>query len=96
VRRLTFWIPTAGSGTAVAVFPPHPVDGPAHLLGAAVLAHWHSASIYPSYYRLSWFPAPNLSATLLLAALIHLIGLRRLGATGPTGLVEVWRAPHSG
>jgi hypothetical protein len=71
-----FWLPLAVVSAVVMICPPHTVDGPAHVLGAQVLADWHSEPIYRHFYRLSMFPAPNLAAGLLLAGLVRLIGLR--------------------
>lgn len=49
--------------------PPLPtVDGPAHLLGATVLADSGSPP-YDEFYRLHLFPSPNLSMELVLAGL---------------------------
>jgi hypothetical protein len=79
--EFVFWLPLAAAAVAILARPPHTVDGPAHLLGAQVLAHWHSAPIYHHYYRLSAFPTPNLVAGVVLAGLVRLIGLRGAGTT---------------
>jgi hypothetical protein len=74
-RAIAFWGPTVAAAAAVAAVPPHTVDGPAHLLGGTVLAHWHTAPVYRQFYSLGWFPTPNLAAGLLLAGLIRLVGV---------------------
>jgi hypothetical protein len=65
-----YWLVVLAAGAAVAVWPPHSVDGPAHLLGAVVLTEHHGD--YAHYYRLDWFPTPNLGGSLLLAGLVKL------------------------
>lgn len=47
------------------------VDGPAHLLGATVLAANGDQQIYREYYYLDRFPYPNLATHYLLAALVR-------------------------
>lgn len=69
-----FWLPLLLAGATVAVFPPHTVDGPAHLLGGDVIARHGDVAVFGEYYRLDWFPTPNLSTSLLLAGLIRLFG----------------------
>jgi hypothetical protein len=69
-----FWGAVLAAGLAVAMWPPHSVDGPAHLLGAAVLTEHHGN--YAHYYRLNWFPTPNLGGSLILAALVKVTTLR--------------------
>jgi len=76
-----FWLPLIATAAALAARPPHTVDGPAHLLGAQVLARWHEHGIYPHFYRLSWFPTPNLAGGLLLAGLVRAVGLRAAETT---------------
>jgi hypothetical protein len=50
-------------------------DGPSHLAGAAVLAHyWDPGStLLRQYYRIDLSPSSNLLSQLLLASLIHLV-----------------------
>ncbi|HZE65016.1 MAG TPA: hypothetical protein VE081_00200 [Sporichthyaceae bacterium] len=70
-----FWGAVLAAGAAVAIWPPHTVDGPAHLLGAVVLTEHHEP-LYAQLYRLNWFPTPNLGGSLLLAGLVKPVGLR--------------------
>ena len=73
-----FWVPLVIAAAWIVVWPPHSVDGPAHLLGARAIAD-HSEPIYAAYYEIDWFPTPNLAGTHLLAALVSLGGLRFAG-----------------
>lgn len=75
-----FWVPMALAALWVVLWPPHSVDGPAHLLGARAIAD-HSAPLYAGYYEIDWFPTPNLAGTRLLATLVSLGGLRFAGTT---------------
>jgi hypothetical protein len=70
-----FWATVLAVGLAVVVWPPHSVDGPAHLLGAIALEDHHEP-LYTHYYRLNWFPTPNLGGSLILAGLVKLTTLR--------------------
>jgi hypothetical protein len=69
-----FWLAVLAAGAGVAIRPPHSVDGPAHLLGAVVLTDHHG--LYDHYYRLNWFPTPNLGGSLVLAGLVKVTTLR--------------------
>lgn len=81
-----FWVPVALSAIAIVLWPPHTVDGPAHLLGASVLADLINPSDpfegisefggYGDYYRIDLFPTPNLAGTLLIGGLVDLTSLR--------------------
>ena len=73
-----FWVPLAVAALWIVMWPPHSVDGPAHLLGARAIAD-HSEPIYAGYYEIDWFPTPNLAGTRLLAALVSFGGLRFAG-----------------
>lgn len=78
-RALTeavFWGPLLLATVLVAIWPPHTVDGPAHLLGASVLADWDSEPRWRDYYERDLTPTPNLGGNLVLAVLIKLFGLR--------------------
>jgi hypothetical protein len=79
VRRISaaeamFWSAVLAAGAATALWPPHTVDGPAHLLGAVALVHHHEP-LYAHFYRLNWFPSPNLGGSLILAGLVKLMTL---------------------
>jgi hypothetical protein len=75
-----FWGPLLVAAAWIVVWPPHSVDGPAHLLGArAISDHASSDSVYRAYYEIDWFPTPNLAGTRLLALLVPLGGLRFAG-----------------
>lgn len=71
-----------GCLTALAVllvaWPPHTVDGPAHLLGARVLADWSGpdGGVYREFYVRDAAPTPNLLTSYLLAALVKAGSLR--------------------
>jgi hypothetical protein len=71
-----FWATVLAAGAAVAIWPPHTVDGPAHVLGAVVLAEHSDNPLYAHFYRLNWFPTPNLGGSLLLTGLVKLTTLR--------------------
>ena len=73
-----FWVPLVLAAAWIVVWPPHSVDGPAHLLGARAIAD-HSDAVYSTYYEIDWFPTPNLAGTRLLAVLVSLGGLRFAG-----------------
>ena len=73
-----FWVPLAIAAVWIVVWPPHSVDGPAHLLGARAIAD-HAEPIYAGYYEIDWFPTPNLAGTRLIAGLVSLGGLRFAG-----------------
>ncbi|MQA87524.1 MAG: hypothetical protein GEV03_23600 [Streptosporangiales bacterium] len=63
---------------AVLVWPrPVTVDGPAHLLGATVLAHYGDPQhpIYRALYRIDPFPSPNLLTEPVLALLVRVVSL---------------------
>jgi hypothetical protein len=70
-----FWLSVLAVGAAVAIWPPHTVDGPAHVLGAVALVDHHEP-LYAHYYRLNWFPTPNLGGSLILAGLVKLSTVR--------------------
>src|SRR5689334_13825549 len=75
-----FWGPVVLAAIWIMVWPPHSVDGPAHLLGArAISEHSGSDSIYRAFYEIDWFPTPNLLGTRLLALLVSMGGLRFAG-----------------
>lgn len=72
-----FWVPLALAAAWIVVWPPHTVDGPAHLLGAtAMVGHEFNGGIYDAYYDLDWFPTPNLAGTTLLAELVKVGSMR--------------------
>jgi hypothetical protein len=50
-------------------------DGPSHLAGAAVLAHYSDpdSTVLRQYYWIDWSPSSNLLTQLLLAGMIHLV-----------------------
>jgi hypothetical protein len=73
-----FWVPMALAAVWIVAWPPHSVDGPAHLLGARAIAD-HSDAVYGAYYEIDWFPTPNLAGTRLLALLVSVGGLRFAG-----------------
>jgi hypothetical protein len=73
-----FWGPVLAAALWIVVWPPHSVDGPAHLLGARAIAD-HSSALYGGYYEVDWFPTPNLAGTGLLALLVSIGGLRVAG-----------------
>ncbi|MBA3744718.1 hypothetical protein [Sporichthya sp.] len=73
-----FWVPLALAAVWIVAWPPHSVDGPAHLLGARAIAD-HSDATYGAYYEIDWFPTPNLAGTRLLALAVSLGGLRFAG-----------------
>jgi hypothetical protein len=73
---LLFPVTLLAIALAVVVWPPHTVDGPAHLLGATALAERGPGSIYREFYRVDWFPTPNLGGTVVLAALVRVGSLR--------------------
>lgn len=78
-RALTeavFWGPLLIACVLIAVWPPHTVDGPAHLLGASVLADWDGEPTFREFYERDLTPTPNLGGNLLLAALVKVLGLR--------------------
>lgn len=78
-RALTeavFWIPLVLAGVLIAFWPPHTVDGPAHVLGAVVLVDWDVTPAFREYYERDLTPTPNLGGSLVLAALIQVFGPR--------------------
>lgn len=70
-----FWVPLALAAAWIVTWPPHTVDGPAHLLGATAIAEYRGG-FYGQYYELDWFPTPNVAGTALLAALVKVGSLR--------------------
>lgn len=78
ILAVLFWAPLTLAALWIAIWPPHSVDGPAHLLGARAIAD-HADPLYAAYYEIDWFPTPNLAGTRLLALLVSLGGLRFAG-----------------
>ncbi|HUR75085.1 MAG TPA: hypothetical protein VMZ00_12480 [Sporichthya sp.] len=75
-----FWGPVALAAVWIVAWPPHSVDGPAHLLGArAISARTDPSGIYDAFYEIDWFPTPNLVGTRVLAFLVSVGGLRFAG-----------------
>ena len=74
--RWAFRASLAAVAVAVVLWPPHTVDGPAHVLGARVLADWSGHGIYRELYVRDAFPTPNLASSWLLAALVKAGSLR--------------------
>lgn len=69
------WIAVLAQLVAVVAWP-HPVtvDGPAHLLGATVLAHYGDP-LYSRLYHIDLFPSPNLLIEFVQAALVRVASL---------------------
>lgn len=74
-REALFWGPLLLAAVLIAVWPPHTVDGPAHLLGASVLTDWDAVPVYREFYLRDLAPTPNLGGNLLLAGLLEVLGL---------------------
>lgn len=75
-REAAFWGPLALAALLIALWPPHTVDGPAHVLGASVLAHWDAEPAFRFFYERDLTPTPNLGGNLVLAVLLKLFGIR--------------------
>ncbi|MGQ0843147.1 MAG: hypothetical protein ACT4QF_03320 [Sporichthyaceae bacterium] len=75
-REATFWTPLLAAVLLIALWPPHTVDGPAHVLGASVLADWDEEAAFRRFYERDLSPTPNLGGNLLLAVLVKVLGMR--------------------
>ncbi|MGQ0631858.1 MAG: hypothetical protein ACT4P1_12520 [Sporichthyaceae bacterium] len=73
-----FWLPVSCAAVLVALWPPHTVDGPAHVLGALAFVEVGAdpSGVYAAYYERDLFPTPNLAGTVLLAELVRFTSLR--------------------
>ncbi|MGQ0466871.1 MAG: hypothetical protein ACT4QG_16300 [Sporichthyaceae bacterium] len=76
LREAAFWVPLALAALLIALWPPHTVDGPAHVLGASVLADWGEEPAFRAVYERDLTPTPNLGGNLVLAVLLKLFGIR--------------------
>ncbi len=66
-----FWGPLILATILIALWPPHTVDGPAHVLGAHILGADgpELTEVYSAYYDQDLTPSPNLGGNLLLMVL---------------------------
>lgn len=75
---VAFGVAVLAQLAAVLAWPrPVTVDGPAHLLGATVLAHYNDPNhpIYRAFYRIDPFPSPNLLTEPIVALIVRVTSL---------------------